>query len=255
MNSNSRIHPTALVEDGAHLGDGCVVHAHAIITKYCDLGAEVVIHPFAVVGGDPQDLQFDPAIESRVCVGARTVIREHVTVNRATKVGKSTRIGSDCFLMAASHVAHDCQVGDRVIMANAVLLGGHVMVGDKSFLGGGALVHQFCRIGEGAMIGGGARISSDIAPFCMAAERNSIIGLNIVGLRRRGVAAEVFREIKHVFRALDLSTGNLREKAATLLGSGQIASAEAISFLSFFSGGRRGFARTRLTEGATDGSD
>src|SRR5208282_6372730 len=106
----------------------------------------------------------------------------HVTISRATKAGGSTQIGSDCFLMAACHVAHDCRIGDRVVIANAVLLAGHVQIGDRVFLGGGAVIHQFVRIGESAMIGGGGRISSDVAPFCIATERNTVYGLNVVGL-------------------------------------------------------------------------
>lgn len=213
------------------------------------------MHPFAVLGGDPQDLGFKPEITSRVSIGARTVIREHVTVNRATQVDASTRIGSDCYLMAASHVAHDCQVGDRVVLANAVLLGGHVRVGDRSFLGGSAVVHQFCRIGEGVMVGGGARISSDIAPFCLAAERNALIGLNVVGLRRRGVKAEVFRELKRAYHALNKPAGNLRDLAAAILAAGEFQSVEARSFLEFFTGGRRGFVRTRRAVGAWASAD
>ncbi len=246
---NARIHATAVIEDGARLGDGCVVHAHAVITRHCDLGDEVIVHAGAVLGGDPQDLRFDPTSESRVRIGPRTVIREHVTVNRATKPGAATQVGADCFLMTGSHVAHDCQIGDRVVIANAVLLGGHIHVGERSFLGGGAVIHQFCRIGEGVMIGGGARISGDVAPFCLATERNALIGLNVVGLRRRGTPREALRELKRVFHALDRPVGNLREIAASLLGTGTVATAEAQRFLEFFLDGRRGFVRSRRAGG------
>jgi UDP-N-acetylglucosamine acyltransferase len=246
-----QIHPTALIEDGARLGAGCIIHAHALITRHCELGEAVIVHPFAVVGGDPQDLSFDASTASGVRIGARTVIREHVTISRATKPDTATEIGPDCFLMAACHVAHDCRIGERVVIANAVLLAGHVQIGDRAFLGGGAVIHQFCRIGEGAMIGGGARISRDIAPFSLATERNAIIGLNIVGLRRRGLKREVLDEIRRAFRALNTPVGNLREIAAANLEHGGFASAEACRFLDFFQGGRRGFARTRR-RGATD---
>ena len=246
------IHPTAVIEDGARLGAGCRIHAHAVITRRCDLGDQVVVHPFAVLGGDPQDLSFDPRVESRVHIGARTVIREHVTVNRATKPDAATRIGADCFLMTACHVAHDCQIGDRVVIANAVLMGGHVRVGDRTFLGGGAVIHQFCRIGAGVMIGGGARISGDVAPYCLATERNALIGLNVVGLRRTGIKGDVFREIKRAFHAVDQPVGNLREIAAAALRAGGYHSQEARDFLDFFAGGRRGFVRTRRSGGAAD---
>ena len=246
-----QIHPTALIEDGARLGAGCIIHAQALITRHCELGEAVVVHPFAVVGGDPQDLSFDAGTPSRVRIGARTVIREHVTISRATKRDGATEIGPDCFLMAGCHVAHDCRIGERVVIANAVLLAGHVQIGDRAFLGGGAVIHQFCRIGEGAMIGGGARISRDIAPFSLATERNALIGLNVVGMRRRGLTREVMEEIRRAFRALNTPVGNLREIAAATLQHGGFASAEARRFLDFFQGGRRGFARTRR-RGATD---
>jgi len=239
------IHPTAIVEDGAQLGTGCIIHAHAHVTCHCVLGDAVVVHPFAVIGGDPQDLSFDPNRRSGVRVGARTVLREHVTINRATKADGYTEVGADCFLMTASHVGHDCQVADRVIMANAVLLAGHVHVGERAFIGGGAAIHQFVRIGEGAMVGGVARITRDIPPFTMATERDELIGLNVVGLRRRGLKAPVLAELKDAYRAACGALGNQRELAAQALATARFESAEARLFLEFFAAGRRGFLRAR----------
>jgi UDP-N-acetylglucosamine acyltransferase len=241
----TQIHPNAIVEPGAELGTGCVIHAFAFVGRHCRLAEGVVVHPFAVLGGDPQDLGFDASRETRVHIGARTVVREHVTVNRATRDGGATEVGEDCFLMTGSHLAHDCRIGDRVVMANAVLLGGHVQVGDRAFLGGGAVIHQFCRIGEGAMIGGGARVSSDVAPFCMAAERNTIVGLNVVGLRRRKLSPAVMRELKLAYRAVYAAPGNRRRLAAAQLERRGFSSTEANSFLNFFAAGTRTFARTR----------
>jgi UDP-N-acetylglucosamine acyltransferase len=249
------VHPTALVEEGARLGDGCVIHAHALIRARCELGDGVVVHPFAVVGGDPQDLGFPAATASAVRVGARTIIREHVTISRATRADGCTEIGADCFLMAGCHVAHDCRIGNRVVIANAVLLAGHVQVGDRAFLGGGAVIHQFCRIGEGVMIGGGARISRDIPPFTLATERNTLIGLNVVGLRRRGIDRMAFSEVKRAFRALDAPVGDLRALAAAVLQTGGFQSPEAKTYLEFFAGGKRGFARTRRDDAAADAGD
>src|SRR5579862_9857648 len=114
-----QIHSTAIIEDGAQLSESCVIHAHAYISRYCRLDERVVVHPFAVIGGDPQDLSFDAGTRSGVHIGARSVIREHVTINRATRPDGSTRIGCDGYLMASSHVAHDCQIGERVVIANA----------------------------------------------------------------------------------------------------------------------------------------
>ena len=252
--STMQIHPTAVIEEGARLGTGCVIHAHAWIGRHCELGEGVVVHPFAALGGDPQDLSFDPSRISGARIGARTVIREHVTVNRATKAGESTTVGADCFLMTACHVAHDCHVGDRVVIANAVLMGGHVHIGDRAFLGGGAVIHQFCRIGESVMIGGGARISGDVGPFCLATERNALIGLNLVGLRRRGFKREVVSEIKRAFALLDTPVGNLRDLAGAALVRGDFSSTEARQLLEFYRTGRRGFARTRRGSGAAESS-
>jgi UDP-N-acetylglucosamine acyltransferase len=250
-----QIHPTALVQDGARLGAGCVIHAHALISRHCELGEAVVVHPYAVIGGEPQDLSFHAGTPSGVRIGARTVIREHVTVSRATRAEGVTEIGEDCFLMAGCHVAHDCRIGSRVVIANAVLLAGHVQVADRAFLGGGAVIHQYCRIGESAMIGGGARISSDIAPFCLATERNALIGLNLVGLRRRGFGRDVIGELKRAFRAVNAPLGNQRQLAAASLQRGELSSAEARSFLEFFQGGRRGFARVRRAQDEADDGD
>jgi UDP-N-acetylglucosamine acyltransferase len=248
------IHPTAIVEDGATLGAGCVIHAHAHVTRHCVLGDGVVVHPFAVIGGDPQDLSFDATLATGVRVGARTVLREHVTINRATKAGSATEVGADCFLMASSHLGHDCRVGDRVIMANAVLLAGHVHVGERAFIGGGAAVHQFVRIGEGVMLGGLARITRDIPPFAMATERDELVGLNVVGLRRRGLKGPVVAELKDAFRTVCRPVGNPRELAAAALASGAFQSEEARRFLEFFAGGKRGFLRIRDTAADDAGS-
>lgn len=240
-----QIHPTALIEEGARLGKGCVVHAYAVIGGHAELADGVVVHPFAVIGGDPQDLGFQCEIATGARIGARTVVREHVTISRATKSGGFTEIGADCFLMASCHVAHDCRIGNRVVIANSVLLAGHVHVGDRAFLGGGAVIHQFCRVGESVMIGGGARISRDVAPFTLATERNVLIGLNVVGLRRRGLRREAFDELKRAYRALDVPVGNLREIAAACIDSGDYSTPEAHSFLTFYQSGRRGFTRSR----------
>lgn len=238
-------HPTAIIEEGARLGAGCVVHAYAIVTRHAVLGDGVVVHPFAVVGGDPQDLRFDPATTSGARVGARTVLREHVTIHRATKPDGWTEIGADCFLMTGSHVAHDCRIADKVILANDVLLAGHIQVGEGVFIGGGAGIHQFARIGEGAMVGGGARLSQDVPPFSMVTERDEMVGLNMVGLRRRGLPRATVEEIKKAFREVNVPVGNMREIAAAALASGAYASPEARRYLEFFGGGKRSIARAR----------
>ncbi len=247
------IHPTAIVEPGAKIGAGCEIHAYAIVTRHAILGDGVKVHPFAVVGGDSQDLKFDPAIESGVRIGAGTCIRESVTINRSTHAGTCTEVGEKCLLMACSHVAHDCVVGREVVVANAALLAGHVHVGNHAILGGGSLYHQFMRVGEGVMISGGARFTMDLPPFILAAERNEVIGLNLIGLRRRGVSREAIQELKQAFRTVYFTPGSITGIAAEALASGAYASAEARRFLEFFSGSKRGFARARNAGDSADG--
>ncbi len=241
----SKIHPTAILEDGVEIGRDCDIHAHAILRRGTVLGERVTVHPFAVLGGDPQDLHFDPATASGVRIGAGTTIREQVTVNRSTRAGADTQVGAGCFLMAGSHVAHDCVVGDNVVVANNVMLAGHVHIGANCFLGGAAGFHQFVRVGEGAIVSGASRIAQDVPPFAMAAERNEVIGLNLIGLRRRGVPREAIRELKDAFRVVYFTPGNIREVAARALAEGAFATAEARRFLEFFVAGKRGFARAR----------
>ena len=245
------IHPTAIIEEGAQLGADCEIMAYAIVTKHCVLGDRVVVHPFAVIGGDPQYIKFDRATAAGVRVGSGTVIREHVTLNRSIHAGKVTTIGENCFFMAASHVAHDCEVGNNVVFANAALLAGHVAVGDHTFLGGGAAVHQFCRVGESVMVAGHASITRDVPHFTMVAERDDVIGFNVIGLKRRGFSRAAIAELKAAFQDVYFTPGNIRDVAAARLKADAFETPEARRFLEFFSGGKRSFARARRasTEG------
>lgn len=237
------IHPTAIVEPGAQLGVECEVMAGAVITRHAVLGDRVVVHPGAVVGGDPQYLKFDRRTPSFVRVGEGAVIREHVTLNRSIYEGRATEVGARCFLMAGSHAGHDCALADDVVLANNAMLAGHVTVGAFTFVGGGAGVHQFVRVGEGVMVGGLARITRDLAPFSIVAERDEVSGLNLVGLKRRGVTREAIRELKEAFRRVYSVAGDIRELASRAAASGEFTGAEALRFLAFFAEGKRGFAR------------
>jgi UDP-N-acetylglucosamine acyltransferase len=239
------IHPTAQVEAGAQLGADCVIMAYAIVTKNVVLEDRVVVHPFAVVGGDPQFLKFDPSLVTGVRIGAGTIIREHVTINRSIHAGKFTTVGENCFLMAASHVGHDCEVGNHVVLANGVLLAGHVSVADHTFLGGGAAVHQHCRIGESVMVAGHASITRDVPHFTMVAERDDVIGFNAIGLRRRGFSRAAVAELKAAFQEVYFTPGNIREVAAQRLTANAFETPEARRFLEFFSAGKRSFGRVR----------
>ncbi len=230
----------AIVEAAAVIGPGCRLAAYAVVKKGARLGAGVMVDHFAVIGGDPQDLSFDPATPSRVVVGPRTVLREHVTVHRATKAEAETIIGADGLLMAGSHVAHDCVLGDGVILANGCMLGGHVHVGDKAFISGGVAVHQFCRIGGGSLTSGNAVITEDVPPNGLAHGRNELAGLNLIGLRRRGVSTAAMAELKRAYHAVYKPGQACATLAQAELAGGSYHTAEGRTFLEFFLGGKRG---------------
>lgn len=243
----SQIHPSAIVDPEAQLGEGVEIGPFVVITQWARLGDGVKVHPGAVVGGDPQYTGFDATLATYAEVGAGTVIRESVTINRSMYAGKATRVGARCMLMACSHVGHDSAVADEVVLANNVMLAGHVEVGAKTFVGGGAGIHQFCRLGEGVMIAGLARITKDVPPFCMAAERDDLTGLNLVGLKRREWPREIIGEIKSAYHAVLSEAGNPKPRAAAFVADAR--SDAARTFLEFFAGGKRPIARARSAEG------
>jgi UDP-N-acetylglucosamine acyltransferase len=216
------IHPTAVVEDGAtlasdvvvgpfcyvqrgaRLAEGCRLDAHVIVYGSVSLGARCRVHAGVVLGDSPQDLAFDAANVSHVEIGETCVLREGVTVHRGTKPDTTTRIGKSCYLMANSHVAHNCELGNNVILANGVLLAGYVTIGSGVFLSGNCVVHQFVRVGRLAMMAGLSAISQDLPPFFTTrfTTTNTISGINSVGLRRAGIDGEGRKAIKSVFRRL-----------------------------------------------------
>jgi UDP-N-acetylglucosamine acyltransferase len=236
----------AVVEAGVAVGGGCRIGAHAVVRAGSELGDGVVVDSFAVVGGAPQMRAAVPAA-GRVRIGARTVLREGVTVNRPTQPEGDTSVGADCMLMANSHVGHDCAIGDGVTLANNVMLAGHVHIGDGTFVGGGAGLHQFVRIGSGAMVGGNASISYDVPPYAIAAERNQIHGLNVVGLRRSKMTHGAIADLKRCYHAVYAGPGDLRARVAGLMQQQRVGAMEpGQRFLQFFAGGKRGFCRPRL---------
>jgi UDP-N-acetylglucosamine acyltransferase len=225
------IHPTAIIHDGAKLGEGveigpwCIIGpdvvlgdgvrllSHAIVDGATEIGAECVIHPFAKLGGDPQHLGHKGE-KTRLLVGARNIVREHVTFNTGTASGRGvTTIGDDCLFMAASHVAHDCIVGNSVVFANNATLGGHVTVEDFVFLGGLAACHQYIRIGRYAFIGGMSGVAKDIIPFgSVWGNHAHLEGLNLVGLKRRGFARDTIHDLRAAYRLLFADEGTFQER-------------------------------------------
>lgn len=203
LGQNVSVGPFAVIEDHTLIGDGCQIGAHAVIQPYVRMGRNNIVHPTAVLGGLPQDLGFKPETETWVEIGDNNVLREGVTISRATHEGGATRLGSSCYLMNNAHLGHDCQLGDHNILASNVALGGHVQVGERVFFGGGAVVHQFCRIGSYAMLQGLAGINKDALPFMMVGGRpGKHYRLNLIGLRRAGIDGERLKAISTAIRRL-----------------------------------------------------
>jgi UDP-N-acetylglucosamine acyltransferase len=211
LGSEAQVGPYAIIGENVVIGDRTLIGPHAVLDGYTEIGEDCKIHAGAVIGGEPQDLKYDGAM-SRVRIGRRNTIREYVTIHRATEEGGATIIGDDNLLMAYVHVAHNCVIGDHVILANAVNLAGHVEIEDYAILGGVTPVHQFARIGRHAFIGGGSRVSQDIPPFVRCAGNPlRVVGLNSVGLMRRGFPAEVVAELKRAYRLIYRSDLNVSQ--------------------------------------------
>ncbi len=230
-----QIHPTAVIAPGAQIGAGCrigpfsvigaevtlaegvEVRSHAVLTGWTEIGPGTVIFPFATVGEAPQDLKYRGE-RTRLIVGARCRIREGATLNTGTEGGGGvTRIGDDCLIMTGAHVGHDAQVGDRVILANQVALAGHVVIGDDVIIGGMSGIHQFVRVGRGAMIGAVTMVAHDVLPFGLVqGPRGALEGLNLVGLRRRGVPRPEIAALRAAYAALASGAGPLADRARRL---------------------------------------
>ena len=203
------IGPYAVIGAGVEVGDRSTIESHAVIKCNVRLGADNVIGHGAILGTAPQDLSFLEENVTRVEIGNGNVIREHCTIHRGSADGSATKIGDNNFLMVGAHVGHNCEIGNNVIVANNCLLGGHVRVGDGAFLGGGCVFHQNMIIGRLAITQGASAFSKDIPPFVIAAERNYVFGLNVIGLRRSGFSAKDRDEIKAAFKLIYASGWNI----------------------------------------------
>jgi UDP-N-acetylglucosamine acyltransferase len=216
-----RVHPTAVVDPAAELGDGVSIGPYAIVGGGARIGGDTEIGPHVVldglvtigercrfigqssIGTPPQDLKYKGS-PTRLEIGSDNIVREFVTMNRATEHGGGiTRVGSHGMFMAYAHVAHDCIVGDHVVMANAATLAGHVTIEDHAIVGGLVAIHQFVRIGESAILGGGAMVTLDVVPYCMAAgDRAAMQGLNVIGIRRRGFSTATIQALRAAYRTI-----------------------------------------------------
>ena len=273
----SLIHPTAIISDGAQIGEGTTVGAFSIIGPHVVLGKDNTVGPhvvleghtylgdrnkiyqFASVGADPQDLKFRGEA-SELRIGNDNIIRECVTLQPGTSGGGMlTKIGDGNLFMANSHVGHDSFVGDRCIFANGAALSGHVIVGNRVVVGGLSGIHQFVRLGDMAMIGAGAMVAQDIPPYCMAqGDRARLIGLNRVGMERGGISKEEILAVRKTYRTLLLSDGDevkgktLKERISFVRSTSSVSEGLEI-FLSFIESSQRGISRPR--GGAAGSSD
>jgi len=213
------IGPYAVIGANIVIGERSTIESHAVIESDVTIGSGNFIGHGAIIGTAPQDLSFSSERKTHVAIGNNNVIREYCTIHRGSADGSSTRIGDKNFLMAGAHVGHNCEIGNSVIIANNCLLGGHVCIDDGAFLGGGCTFHQHMRVGRLAMTQGASAFGKDIPPFVVAAERNYVFGLNVVGLRRAGFSAKDRDEIKAAFKlvyASGLNIGQALKKAATM---------------------------------------
>lgn len=231
----SAIHPSSVIEDGAIIGQGCEIgpfcvigadvvlgqnvtlKSHVVVTGDTEIGEETVIFPFSVIGEIPQDLKFKGE-KCRTVIGARNRIREHVTVNAGTEGGGGvTRIGDDGLFMAGCHIAHDAQIGDRVIIVNSSAVAGHCVLEDDVIVGGLSGLHQWVRIGKGAIIGALSMVTNDVIPYGLVqAPRGELDGLNLVGLKRRGVSRADITALRAAFQMLAQGDGTFSERAKRL---------------------------------------
>jgi len=256
-----RVHPTATIEDGAKLADDCVVGAYSLVGSEVELAAGVVVEahatvigrtsvgagtrifPYACIGGEPQDRNFQGE-PTRLSIGESNVIREHVTIHVGTAQGGGcTRVGDDNLIMNGAHIAHDCQIGAHCIIASFSGLAGHVIVGDHAVLGAYTGVHQFARVGESVMAASNAKLSLDAPPFSMVAgDRARMVGINSIGLRRRGIDRERIAQLKHAFHVVFHS--RLRLEAALARVREEVTDCEEVErFLVFLEKSERGFCR------------
>ncbi len=195
------IGPYCVIDANVRIAAGCRLYHNVYVTGWTEIGEGCILHPGAVVGHEPQDVKYHG--ERTYCrIGRNNVIREYVTVHRGTTPESETRIGDDCFLLAASHVGHNCRVGNRVTIVNVALLGGYVTVGDGAMLSGGSVFHQFVRVGELAMIAGGGRVVLDVIPFALTDAQGRIAGLNRIGLRRAAIPTAQVSELREAYRVL-----------------------------------------------------
>ena len=247
---NNLIHPSSVIEPGAKLADdvivgpfsyigsevilhsGVEIKSHVVVTGKTEIGEKTVVFPFAVIGEIPQDLKFNGE-KTSLRIGKRNQIREHVTINTGTALGGGlTSIGDDCLLMTGSHVAHDVKISNKVIMANCAAVAGHCAIEDEVIIGGLSGIHQFVRVGRGAIIGAVTMVTNDVIPFGLVqGPRGALDGLNLIGLKRKGVDRNDITALRAAFQSLAQGDGTFQERAKKL---GEEATSEYVDAIVSF---------------------
>ncbi len=273
MSTETTIHPSAVIAPGAELDHGVRVGPyavigpqvrigrdssigpHSVIEGHTTIGCENQIFQFASVGAIPQDKKYQGE-DSRLTIGDRNTIREFATLNTGTTGGGLvTRIGHDNLFMVYSHVGHDCQIGNNVILANCATLAGHVLLEDYVGVGGLVAIHQFTRVGESAYLGGGAMVSLDVPPYCVAqGDRARLFGLNLIGLKRRGFGEEQLNALKKAYRTL-FAEGLTLKEAADRTRQERVSSPEVVHLTEFIASSQRGICRPRRNAGQENEDD
>ncbi len=244
LGQNVRVGPYCIIGANVEIGDDCVLHSHVVIEGYSKIGCGNEFFPFAVIGGKTQDLKY-AGEPTYVEIGDRNVFRENCTVHRGTLEELPTRIGSDNLLLCYTHVAHDCQLGNHIILSNSVGLAGHITVEDYAILSGMAAVHQFCRVGRHSIIGGCSKVTHDVPPF-MVVDGNpaSTRGINMIGLQRRGFSEDDIRSIKSAYKRLFLKKeGSIIDAISSLKATHAGDSPQVVLLIEFIEKSQRGVTR------------
>lgn len=244
IHESAEVAPFAIIGPNVKIGRGTKIGASCVVEGCTTIGEDCQIFPFASVGTIPQDLKYHGE-QTTLEIGDRTVVREYANLNIGTEGGGgATKIGSDCLIMVYSHVAHDCIIGDHVILANAVTLAGHVTVDDWAIIGGLTGIHQFARIGEHSFIGGASAVSLDVPPYMSAAgNRAKLFGLNLTGLKRRDFSADALRGLRRAYKMIFQSNATMKQALDDVRNSPEFAFPEVKKLVDFIAGSERGVVR------------
>ncbi len=237
--------PYAIVEEGVAIGNGTKIMAHAYICSGTSIGEDCEVHMGAILGHAPQHLKYQGA-KTYLKIGDRNVFREYVSVHRGFEEGSSTVIGNDNMLMGFAHVAHDCRIGNNIVICNGVLLAGHVLAEDKVFFGGGAAVHQFVKIGTLAMIGGLTRVIKDVVPYMLIEGNSEACSLNLVGLKRSEISEKAKAQIKNIYKLIYRAGLNISQALDEIVKAGNLTD-EAKHMVEFIKSSERGICKHRKT--------